>query len=183
MIADLTRSWWLWAIRGLAGILFGVGAFLWPGLTLAVLILMVGGYALVDGLFALITGLRARRWLMALEGIAGIILGALTFVWPGITAFLLLYWIAAWSISTGVFKIAMAIQLRQVIAHEWMLIVSGILSVVFGIVLVVYPGSGALSLIWLIGTYALLFGIMTLALALRLRSARSSLGRPAMGTA
>ena len=183
MVADLARNWWLLAIRGVAAILFGIGAFLWPSLTLAVLILMVGAYALVDGVFALIAGIRTRRWLMVLQGSAGIILGALTFAWPGVTTLVLLYFIAAWSISTGVFEIAMAVQLRKVIDNEWMLIFSGLLSVIFGIVLVVYPGSGALSLVWLIGVYALLFGVMTLGLALRLRGARNTLDRQAMGAA
>lgn len=182
MLAALAQNWWLLAIRGIAGILFGIGAFLWPGLTLTVLILMVGVYALTDGLFALITGLRARRWLMALEGLAGVVLGALTFVWPGITAILLLYFIASWSILTGIFEVAMAIQLRKVIDNEWMLILSGILSVLFGVVLILYPGSGALSLVWLIGTYALLFGIIMLGLAFRLRGAHNNLDR-AIGTA
>lgn len=182
MVAELARNWWSLAIRGVAAILFGIGAFVWPGLTLAVLILMVGAYALVDGLFALIAGIRARRWLMALQGVAGIILGGLTFAWPGVTAFALLNFIAAWSIITGVFEIAMAVQLRKVIDNEWMLIFSGFLSLVFGIALIAYPSSGALSLVWLIGAYALLFGIMTLGLALRLRRAHNTLGGQAIGT-
>lgn len=183
MLAGLARNWWLLAIRGIAGILFGIGAFVWPGLTLSVLILLVGAYALVDGLFALIAGIGARRWLMALEGLAGLILGVLTFVWPGITALVLLYFIAMWSIITGVFEIAMAVQLRKVIANEWMLILSGILSLILGFVLIVYPGAGALSLIWLIGAYALIFGIVTLGLAFRLRSAHNNVDRQAMGAA
>ncbi len=182
MVAELARNWWSLAIRGVAAILFGIGAFVWPGLTLAVLILMVGAYALVDGLFALIAGIRARRWLMVLQGIAGIILGALTFAWPGVTTFALLYLIAAWSISTGVFEIVMAVQLRKVIDNEWMLIFSGVLSLLFGIALVAYPGSGALSLVWLIGVYALLFGSMTIGLALRLRRTHNTLGGQAIGT-
>lgn len=137
----------------------------------------------MDGLFALIAGIGARRWLMALEGLAGLILGVLTFVWPGITALVLLYFIAMWSIITGVFEIAMAVQLRKVIANEWMLILSGILSLILGFVLIVYPGAGALSLIWLIGAYALIFGIVTLGLAFRLRSAHNNVDRQAMGAA
>ncbi|MCX6047254.1 MAG: HdeD family acid-resistance protein [Chloroflexi bacterium] len=182
MLAGLARNWWLLAIRGIAAILFGIGAFLWPGLTLSVLILLVGAYALVDGLFALIAGVGARRWLMALEGLAGIILGVLTFVWPGITAFALLYFITTWSIITGIFEIAAAVQLRKAIDNEWMLILSGILSLLFGVILIVYPSTGALSLIWLIGAYAVLFGIVTLGLAFRLRSAHNGMGRQSMGT-
>lgn len=183
MVTELARNWWLLAIRGLAAISFAIGAFLWPGLTLAVLVLLIGSYALVDGLFALIAGIRARRWLIALEGVAGIILGALTLVWPGITALILLYFIATWSIITGIFEIAAAVQLRKVIDNEWMLILSGILSVLFGIVLFVYPGTGALSVVWLIGLYALLFGVVTLGLAFRLRGLHNSTDRRVTGVA
>ena len=111
MIAQLVRNWWLFLIRGIAAILFGLAAFLWPEITLAVLVLLFGAYALVDGIFAIIAGIAARReqerwWMMILVGLAGIATGVLTFFWPDITALVLLYFIAGWAIVMGIFQIA-----------------------------------------------------------------------------
>jgi uncharacterized membrane protein HdeD (DUF308 family) len=182
MIGTLSRNWWILAIRGVAAILFGIGAFLWPGITLTVLVLLFGAYALVDGVFA-VRKEQERWWMMILEGLAGIALGVLTFVWPGITALVLLYFIAAWSIVTGAFEIAAAIRLRKEIEGEWMLALAGIASMLFGILLVVLPGPGALALIWLIGAYALVFGILLLMLAFRLRSMGDTVSTQASGAA
>src|SRR5262245_11439403 len=131
MVAMLARNWWVLAIRGVAAILFGIGAFVWPGLTLAVLVLLFGAYALVDGVFAVVAGIAAygqqeRWWMMLLEGLAGIVIGILTFAWPGVTALVLLYFIAAWSIVTGAFEIAAAIRLRKEIEGEWALALAGV---------------------------------------------------------
>ena len=182
MVTDLARNWWLLAIRGVAGILFGIGAFVWPSATLAALVLLFGAYVFVDGIFAVAAGIAMRRqmsrwWLIVLEGVAGIILGVLTFQSPDTTALVLLTFIAAWSIITGVFEIATAVQLRKVIDNEWLMILSGMLSILFGIVLIALPGPGALSIIWLLGSYGLLFGILTLILSFRLRSMRETAGR------
>lgn len=187
MITDLAQYWWVLAIRGVAAILFGIAAFLWPEITLAALVLLFGAYALVDGVFAVIAGITARReqerwWMMVLQGLAGIVLGVLTVVWPDITALVLLYFIAAWSIVTGAFEIAAAIRLRQEIEGEWLLILAGFASILFGILLMVLPGPGALALVWLIGTYALISGVLLLVLAFRLRSLRDTVGHPAVRT-
>jgi uncharacterized membrane protein HdeD (DUF308 family) len=184
MASELGRNWWLVALRGVVGILFGIGAFVWPGATLAALILVFGAYVFVDGIFAVIAGIGMRRqlslwWLVLLEGVAGIILGLLTFRSPDITALVLLTFIAAWSIITGIFEIVTALRLRKVIANEWLLILSGVVSIIFGILLIVQPGAGALSIVWLLGAYALLFGILTLMLAFRLRSLRETPARQA----
>jgi uncharacterized membrane protein HdeD (DUF308 family) len=104
-----------------------------------------------------------------LEGLAGIIIGVLTLFWPGATALALLYFIAAWALVTGIFEIVAAIQLRRLITNEWLMILSGILSIVFAVLLVLFPGAGALSLMWLIGAYAILFGILLISFAFRLR--------------
>jgi len=186
MEATLTRSWWILAIRGIAAILFGIAAFVWPSITLAALVLLFGAYALVDGIFAVSAGISVRKeqerwWMMILEGLAGIVLGVLTFLWPGITALVLLYFIAAWSILTGAFEIAAAIRLRKEIEGEWLLGLAGLASVIFGVLLVVLPGPGALALIWLIGSYAIVFGVLLLALAFRLRGWQNT-GRPVSGT-
>ncbi len=180
MVAALVRNWWVVALRGLFAIIFGVGALLWPGLTLRVLILLFGSYALVNGIFTVIGGLapqaeNRRRWTVLLEGIAGIILGVLTFFYPGITALALLYVIAAWALVTGIFEIMAGILLRRIITGEWLTILSGIASVIFGLLLVFFPGAGALSLTWLIGVYAIVLGILLVILAFRLRSLRQDL--------
>ena len=188
MEAMLARNWWALAIRGVAGILFGIAAFVWPGLTLAVLVLLFGAYALVDGIFAIIAGISMRKeqghwWLLILEGLAGIVFGVLTFANPSITALVLLYVIAGWSLATGVLEIVSAIRLRKEIKNEWLMILAGIASLLFGIVLLLFPGSGALALIWLIGSYALIFGVMMLILAFRLRGRRDVMDSRVGGTA
>jgi uncharacterized membrane protein HdeD (DUF308 family) len=187
MATDLARNWWLLALRGVLGILFGIVAFVWPGATLAALILVFGAYVFVDGIFAVVAGIGMRRqidrwWLIVLEGAAGIILGVLTFRSPDTTALVLVTFIAAWSIITGIFEIATAVRLRKLIANEWLLILSGVVSIIFGALLIALPGAGAVSIVWLLGAYALLFGILTLMLAFRVRGMRERLGRQASGT-
>ena len=186
MASELARNWWLLALRGMLGILFGIGAFVWPGATLAALILVFGAYVFVDGIFAVVAGIGMRRqlslwWLVVLEGVAGIILGLLTFRSPDITALILLSFIAAWSIVTGIFEIATALRLRKVIANEWLLILSGVVSIIFGILLIAQPSAGAISIVWLLGAYTLLFGILMLMLALRVRGMRDTIGRQSTG--
>src|SRR5215208_6453118 len=171
--------WWALALRGAIAILFGLAALLRPDIALEALILLFGAYALVDGVFAIVGvfgGTRAGtpRWLLFIEGVAGILAGLIAFALPGLTAILLLYLIAAWAVVTGIFEIAMAIRLRREIRGEWALIVGGVLSVLFGVILaVVGPVAGLLSLIWLIGIYALAFGIMLLIAGFRVRSEES----------
>jgi uncharacterized membrane protein HdeD (DUF308 family) len=174
MLEKITQNWWMFAVRGVVAIIFGVLALIWPGQTLQALVLVFGAYALVDGIFAVIAGIAARGyfdrwWAVLLEGVAGVVIGLLTFFWPNITALVLLYFIAAWALITGIFEIVAAIQLRRVITGEWMLILGGLLSILFGILLFVFPGTGAVSLIWLIGIYAIVFGISEIIFAFRLR--------------
>lgn len=174
MLAQLSRNWWAIALRGIFAIIFGILAFMWPDTTLVVLVLFYGSYALVDGVFAVIAALTnhagGRRGWILLEGLFGIGIGVFTFVWPGVTALSLLYLIAVWAIITGVMEILAAVQLRREITNEWMLILGGIVSVAFGILLIVFPGAGALSLIWLIAAYGIVFGVLLVGLSLRLRS-------------
>jgi uncharacterized membrane protein HdeD (DUF308 family) len=183
MVNQLAQNWWAVAIRGLAAIIFGILALIWPGITLTVLVLFWGAYALVDGVFAIITMLTHHtegnpRWLLLLEGLAGIVAGILTFIYPNITALVLLYLIAAWAVVTGVLEIIAAIRLRREITNEWLLALSGIASVIFGIVIALFPQAGALAVVWLIGTYAIVFGFLLLFLAFRLRSYAEARGRP-----
>jgi len=170
----LQRNWWLFLLRGIAAIAFGFAAFIWPGLTLSILIALFGAYVLIDGVFGLVQSIRHREllshwWLWALEGVLGIAVGVMTFLAPGVTAFVLLMFIAAWAIVGGVLRIVMAIPLRREIEGEWFLVAGGVLSVIFGVLLFVVPGAGVLSLIWLIGFCAIIFGVLFIGLALRLR--------------
>ena len=177
-----TGHWWALAIRGAIAIIFGLAALLRPGIALEALILLFGAYALVDGVFAIVGvfgGTRGGtpRWLLLVEGIAGILAGIIAFVLPGVTAIVFLYLIAAWAVITGVSEIATAIRLRQEIRGEWALIIGGAFSVLFGVILaVVGPLAGLLSLIWLIGIYAMIFGILLLITAFQVRGRDASSG-------
>ncbi len=158
-------------MRGALALLFGALTIMTPGLTLLYLVLLFGVYAIVEGAFSLVAAMRApgRHWPLVLEGVVGIAAGVLTFTWPGITALLLLYFIAFWAILTGVLEIAAGIRLRKQLQNEFLLIAMGILSVLFGVLVLVSPGTGALAVALWIGVYALLFGAALLALAFRLR--------------
>lgn len=175
MVIILSRNWWALLLRGLIAILFGLLAFIWPGISVFVLVTLFAAYVFVDGLFAVILALRRAQegrkhwWALLVEGLAGIAVGVLTFFWPGMTALILLYLIAAWAVVTGVFEIAAAIRLRKEIQGEWLLVLGGVISIIFGIALMVMPVAGVLTIIWLIAIYALLFGIVLIALAFRLR--------------
>jgi uncharacterized membrane protein HdeD (DUF308 family) len=174
----LGENWWLFLVRGLAGIGFGILAFIWPGITLLTLVLMYGAFVLIDGVCALVCGFLARGnfgpcWWLVGVGVLGIGVGVATFLWPGLTALVLLFFIAAWAITTGIFQIVGAIQLRKEIENEWWLILSGVLSVVIGAALFAAPGAGALALIWLIALYAVLYGIAMASFALTLRKLRT----------
>jgi uncharacterized membrane protein HdeD (DUF308 family) len=175
MLVLLTRNWWALALRGLAGIIFGIIAFLWPGITLTALVLLFGAFAITDGIFAIIAAVNAsgrerKWWLLLLQGILGILAGIVAFIMPGITALFLLYLIAAWAIVTGGFAIGAAIRLRKEITGEWLMVLGGIAAVLFGVLLVLFPGAGALAVVWWIGAFALVYGALLLALGLRLRS-------------
>ncbi len=170
----LARNWWAVGLRGVLAIIFGILALVVPNITLIVLIAFFGAYVLIDGIIAIYLAIRGREsnrnwgWLLV-EGIVGVLIGIITFRWPGVTTFVLLAFIAAWAIITGIMEIFEAIELRRVINNEWLLILSGVASVVFGVLLLLFPSAGALALIWLIGIFALLFGILLLVLAWRLR--------------
>ncbi|MBV9895461.1 MAG: HdeD family acid-resistance protein [Chloroflexi bacterium] len=177
------RHWWTFALRGAAAIAFGILAFAWPGLTVASLVLLFGAFSLVNGVMTIISAIRRTAtehvWLLLLEGVLGIIAGLAVFTWPGITALILLYWIAAWAIVTGVMEAISAVRLRNTIHHEWSWIVSGALSVIFGLILLARPGAGAVAIAWMIGIYAVLFGISLLVVAWRIHDLdRSEHGHP-----
>jgi uncharacterized membrane protein HdeD (DUF308 family) len=174
-------DWRKLAWRGMAAVVFGLLTLLWPSITLTALVLLFGVYALVDGAMILAATLRGepgtrgeRGWLIV-EGVAGIAAGLATFAWPGITALVLLYLIAAWAALTGGLEIAIAVRLRRTLRHEWLLSLAGVLSLVFAALLIMFPRTGALAITWLIGWYALVTGGLWLALAARLHRLESSL--------
>jgi len=183
MLEYLGRNWGWIVLRGVVAVLFGVLAIAWPSITLAALVIVWGAYALADGVLALIAAWRVRDqgrpfWSLLIVGLLGIGAGVVTFLWPAMTALTLLMLIAAWAVVMGVFQIVAAIRLRKEIQGEWLLALSGLLSVIFGIVVFARPGAGALAVIWLIGSYAIFFGVLLIALGVRLKP-HTSRGRHA----
>jgi len=184
MLHALADRWWLLLLRGIAAILFGILAFIWPGLTLVTLVLMFGAFALIDGAIVLGAAFSGAAkpvptWWLVLVGLLGIAAGIVTFLWPGMSAILLIVFIGAWAVAHGIFEIIGAIQLRKEIDNEWMLILGGIISVIFGIIVLIAPGAGALALVWWIAIYSIVFGVMFVAFSLRLRRHQHHAAPPA----
>jgi uncharacterized membrane protein HdeD (DUF308 family) len=160
-------NWWAQLLRGIAAVLFGLAALLWPGMTLLVLLVIFALYALVDGLFAIVAGIRdagGHRWLLLAEGVLGLLAGLVVLFWPGETALVLVYVISAWAIFTGLLKVIMAISFRRQIENWWLMGLGGALSVLFGVILGFLPGAGLLTLVWLVGIYALILGLALIVL-------------------
>jgi uncharacterized membrane protein HdeD (DUF308 family) len=179
LLETLAKNWWAIALRGVVAILFGVMAIAWPGLTLGAFVLLFGVFAVVDGIFALAAAFAGGSgrpwWALVLKSIVSFAAGAVTFLLPGITALALLFVIAFWAIVVGLMEIMIAIRLRKEIKGEMFLALSGALSIVFGLLLIARPGAGALALTWMIGGYAIGFGLILLALSFRLKGLRGSL--------
>lgn len=175
MVRTLSRNWWLVLLRGVLAILFGLAAFVWPGITLLTLIVLFGIYAIVDGLVAVGTGLARtkespRWWTFLVEGLLSIGAGVVALVWPGLTTLVLIYMIALWAVFTGVLEIVAAIRLRHEITNEWMLALGGVISIALGVLLFFQPAAGTLAVVWTIGAYAIIFGILLVVLGFRLRN-------------
>jgi len=173
----LSRHWWVLALRGLLAVIFGILALIWPATTVRVLVILFGIYAIVDGLFSLLSALANRRrqgawWLLLIEALAGIAAGILALIWPQVTAFVLLYLIAAWAILTGVLQLIVAFRLRRQVEGEWFLVLAGAVSIILGLLLAFQPGSGLIAVVWFIGAYAIVFGILLIVLGFRLRALR-----------
>ncbi|MEW5804131.1 MAG: HdeD family acid-resistance protein [bacterium] len=171
----LSRNWWVLLLRGIIAIMFGVLAWLKPGISLMALVLLFGAYTLADGILGVWLAIAGRKedehwWILLLWGFISIIVGILTFLTPSVTALALLIYIAIWAIATGVLEIVAAIRLRREIRGEWLLILVGIASVMFGALLMAKPGAGALALLWLIATYAVIFGVLLIILAFKART-------------
>ncbi|TAK47645.1 MAG: HdeD family acid-resistance protein [Xanthobacteraceae bacterium] len=177
MLHALARVWWLVLLRGIASVIFGILAFLWPGLTLLTLVVLYGAFAVADGVLALIATFTGRAkpmptWWLAVAGLAGVASGLIALILPGLTAVVLVMLIGAWALVHGVFEIVGAIKLRKEIDNEWWLILAGVLSALFGLVVLIAPGAGALGLIWAIAAYSVAFGCMLIGLSFRLRRHR-----------
>lgn len=170
MFDILTGKWWVVALRGILAILFGIVALVYPGVTLLSLALVFGAYALIDGVFAIFAAIgyggREAVWYV-LEGILGIAVGIATFFYPNITAQALVYLIGFWAILTGIFEVVAGFELP--ISKDWLLVLAGVLSILFGVLVFFNPGSGAVAVVWIIGIYALVFGVTFLVLGIRLR--------------
>jgi uncharacterized membrane protein HdeD (DUF308 family) len=178
LLGTLAENWWLLLLRGLAAIGFGMIAFFWPGITLVALTYLWGAYAIIDGIvaiwaaFNLSGGDAGSRWWLGLTGIVGILAGVVAFAYTGMTALVLLMFIAVWATIIGALQLYAAIQLRKVVDNEWWLILSGLLSIAFGVVLIAWPGTGALAVIWTIAWYAVFFGCMLIGLSFELKKVK-----------
>jgi uncharacterized membrane protein HdeD (DUF308 family) len=172
----VARNWWALLLRGVLGMAFGAFAMAMPAAAFAVIVLGFGAYALVDGLFNIVAALRDARgergwWALLLSGVAGVLAGMVTFAAPALASLVLLYLIAGWAMLTGVLEITTAIRLRKQITGEWLMALSGALSIAFGVLIMVAPLAGALAVVLLIGGYAFISGVVLLGLGLRLRRA------------
>jgi uncharacterized membrane protein HdeD (DUF308 family) len=182
----VARDWWVFAIRGIAAIVFGTLAFIWPETTLTVLVFLFGAYVLVDGasmLVALVRGdpiARRHAWGVGIIGVLGIVAGIVTFAWPGLTALSLLYLVAFWAIATGTFQLIAAVALRRELEDEIWMAVGGLASIVFAALLIAFPGEGLISLVWLVGIWSVVFGVSSLGLAYRLHEVDAALPKPAV---
>lgn len=180
MLKSIAQSWWLYALRGVAAIIFGVLALTRPGATVLALVLVFGFYAIADGVLAIVAAFQMRQlakdwWVVLLEGLAGILVGIIALVYPSVTAVALYLLIAFWAVFTGIMEIIAAIRLRHEIENEWSLILTGVLSIILGVVLIIFPLVGAVGLVWTIGIYAILFGLLMLYLAFTVRGVASRL--------
>lgn len=176
----ISGLWWIGALRGAFAIIFGIFALVWPGITVGALVLLFGVYAIFDGLVAIFRGFGDRRagwgWWVAL-GVTSIIAGILAFAWPGITVMALLWVVAFYAIVFGIFEIGAGWRLRELPGSDWgWTLAGGVLAVIFGLLLIIWPGSGIITLIWLVGWYAIIFGIVLIAGSFTFRNRARDLG-------
>lgn len=186
MIRAISKYWWVFTLRGVIAILFGLGALFWPALTLGVMVLLFGFYALFEGILTIITSLREGSekggWALLFEGIAGILVCVIvllgtsigSMLWPRVAATMLVFYIAGWAILAGLFKIITAFRIRREVKGEWILGLSGLISILVGLILILRPQAGILAVAWLIGIFAVILGIFQLFFGLKLRGMGST---------
>ncbi len=174
-VRQLSRSyWWLLILRAVVAILFGILAIISPSFALLFLVYLFAAYVLIDGIFSVIVALQERTaysrwWILLLGGIAGIILGLVTFIWPGVTSLVLFYLVAAWAVVTGIFEVIAAFSVRAA-GVEWLLVLGGVLSVIIGIIFFLHPVASILTIVWLLGVFALVYGLILIVRAIQFRS-------------
>jgi uncharacterized membrane protein HdeD (DUF308 family) len=175
MVNLLSRNWWTLVLRGSVAILLGLAALGWPQITLEILVILLGAYMLVDGAFALFAAVKDRSqhrrwWFLLVEGLAGVVAGLIALFFPAITALALIYLLAAWALVTGILEILAAITLRQELHGEWLLVLAGVASILLAVIAALRPAAGMIALAWIIGIYAIVFGLALITLGIRLRS-------------
>jgi len=179
MLEFLAKNWWVLVLRGVCAVLFGVMTFIWPAISIAVLVLMWGAYAFADGILSVVGSFKGGRaggfpWWLLITGIVGIAAGLVTLVNPAMTGLALLLLIAAFFIARGIMEIAAAVRLRNEIEHEWLLAIAGIMSVAFGVMVAIFPGAGALAVVLWIAVIAVAIGVLEITAGLRLKGAAAS---------
>ncbi|MDB5077895.1 MAG: hypothetical protein JWO42_4074 [Chloroflexi bacterium] len=184
MLDMFRRNWWTFAVQGVAAVIFGILTIIWPGTSLRVMIALFGAFAVVTGVMLAAASFDAARrrlhWGSLLAaGVLGVVVGLVTWFWPGLTALAVLYLVVAWALVTGVLYIVASLEFRDVIQHAWLLTLAGVLSVALAVVLAVDPRSGILSLVWVVGIYAVIGGISALTFAFRLRGQQQSVSSTA----
>lgn len=179
LLRAMSDHWWVLLLRGIAAVVFGLIALAMPGLTLMVLLITFGVYAVFDGILAIVTGFRRKAfddqwWAWALDGLLSVLIGLMALFWPAATAVAFILWMAAWAIVAGIFRIIEAIRLRREIEGEWALGLSGLLLVLWGVLLVLLPAAGLLGFAWMIGSLAVLIGLTLIVLAFRLKGLKGA---------
>jgi uncharacterized membrane protein HdeD (DUF308 family) len=181
VIRAISKYWWIFPLRGAIAIAFGLACLLWPALTLGVMVLLFGLFALFEGLLTVVTsygkGDEKGGWTFLLEGFTGLLVCVIvllgsslgSMLWPGVAAVMLVYYIAGWAILAGVFKIITAFRIRTEAKGEWALGLSGLISILVGLILILRPGAGVLAVAWLIGAFAIVLGILQLLVGLKFR--------------
>ena len=176
MSVMLRRSWWVLLLRGAAAIVFGVLTWMQPAASAAALVLIFGAYVFVDGVLGVYSAIKSRNesrhwWMVLLWGLTGVVFGVLTVINPGITALVLTIYIGVWALITGVVEIVAALRLRKEIEGEWLLVLGGLISVLFGAFVLAQPGAGMMAMLWVIATYAVIFGVLMVLLAFKVKKA------------
>jgi len=187
MIRAISKYWWVFSLRGIIAIVFGLAALLWPALTLGVMVLLFGLFALLEGLLTVVSsfgkGDEKGGWTLLLEGLVGLLVCVIvllgtsigSMLWPKVAAVMLVYYIAGWAMLAGLFKIITAFRIRNEVKGEWMLGLNGLVSILVGVILIFRPGAGVLAVAWLIGILAIIVGIFQLLFGLKFRKMDSGL--------
>jgi len=170
----LSRSWWVLLLRGGVSILFGIAAYMWPGMTLVTLVSLFGAFAFVDGCFSAYQAFSGRKeneywWVLLLEGLLGVAFGLIAYQAPGITATVLILYIGFWAMATGAMRIILAVRLRKEIDGEWWMALAGLTSIVFGLLMVARPGAGALAALWIVALWSIVGGVFLVFLAFKVK--------------